>query len=177
MFFIALETTQHSWKSSPLRETHACSSLVSATVTAFLPHDYVKHMPSSASGLLRQVFLLSETFSSNLCKLSSLLSPWSQATPTLQKVVHWLPNPRCQHLSSVHFSIQFPSEHALTSKIMSPFILLFYCLFPPTKEYKKESYLSGSLLNTQVSGRMLVTEWAFSERESEGRLEEGDGDG
>ena len=59
---------------------------------------------------------------------------------------------------------------------MSPFILLFYCLFPPTKVYKKESYLSGSLLNAQVSGRMLVTEWAFSERESEGRLEEGDGD-
>ena len=64
----------------------------------------------------------------------------------------------------------------MPSKIMSPFILLCYCLFPPTKEYKEESYLSGSLLNTQVSGRMLVTELVFSERESEGRQEEGDGD-
>ena len=59
---------------------------------------------------------------------------------------------------------------------MFPFILLFYCLSPPTKEYKEESYLSGSLLNTWVRGRMLVTELSFSERESEGKQEEGDGD-
>ena len=55
---------QHSIAQNPAHPVKLMPSLhwSPATVTAFLPHNHVKRMPSSASGLLHQVFLLSETF-------------------------------------------------------------------------------------------------------------------